>query len=149
MFSNGIDCIYSLLLRVYIRLHEINSWSITMFHVPNQYRFSDKNHYLYTEDSDGNYGAFIIPYESYEFTVIASEGMGWEHVSITPTSRKRAPSWVEMCFFKDLFWDKEDCVVQFHPPESEYVNNHEYCLHLWRKIGSEFPLPPTILVGEK
>lgn len=35
---------------------------------------------------------------------------------------------------------------QFHPPESEYVNNHPSCLHLWRKIGSEFETPPKILV---
>lgn len=55
----------------------------------------------------------------------------------------------EMCKVKDLFWGEEDCVVQFHPPKSVYVNNHEFVLHLWRKIGSQFETPPGILVGIK
>lgn len=54
-----------------------------------------------------------------------------------------------MCKVKDLFWGEEDCVVQFHPPKSVYVNNHEFVLHLWRKIGSQFETPPGILVGIK
>ena len=36
---------------------------------------------------------------------------------------------------KALFWDEDDCVIQYHPPRSEYVNNHQNCLHLWRPIG--------------
>ena len=53
-----------------------------------------------------------------------------------------------MCFVKDLFWDETETVIQFHPPRSEYVNNHNFCLHLWRhKEGHR--LPPSILVGLK
>ena len=29
----------------------------------------------------GNNGAFMIPFESFTLRVIASDGMGWEHVS--------------------------------------------------------------------
>jgi len=54
-----------------------------------------------------------------------------------------------MSFVKDLFWDEDECVVQFHPPRSEYVNNHASCLHLWRNKHQQFPLPPSILVGDK
>lgn len=118
------------------------------FKVPNQYRHRDPTSPLYSEDSDGNYGAFIIPWQSYEFLVIAAEGFGWEHVSVTPLAQKRIPSWEVMCFIKGLFWDPEDCTVQYHPPKSVYVNQNEYCLHIWRKIGYEYPLPPTILVGK-
>jgi hypothetical protein len=53
-----------------------------------------------------------------------------------------------MAFVKDLFWHDDECVVQFHPPKSEYINNHPYCLHLW-KPPYEVKLPPSILVGVK
>lgn len=79
--------------------------------------------------------------------VIASDGEGWEHVSV---SRKdRCPTWEEMCQVKAMFWDAEYVVVQFHPRESEYVNNHAFCLHLWRQVDADFPTPPSIFVGVK
>ena len=84
--------------------------------------------------------------------IIASEAslkgsQGWEHVSVSAPNR--CPNWTEMCFVKDLFWDDEECVVQFHPPRSEYVNNHPYVLHLWRNVDFEFRTPPAIMVGVK
>lgn len=55
-----------------------------------------------------------------------------------------------MCKIKDLFWEAQDCVCQFHPPKTEYVNNHAGCLHLWKCIdGREFPTPDSIMVGFK
>jgi len=59
----------------------------------------------------------------------------------------RCPTWEEMCLVKDLFWDDTDCVIQYHPSRSDYVNNHPYCLHLWRPIGIELPRPDSIFVG--
>lgn len=79
--------------------------------------------------------------------VIFSTGGGWEHVS---ASRKdRCPTWDEMCQVKDFFFKPEECVIQFHPPQREYVNNHPFCLHLWKPIGKEIELPPSIMVGFK
>lgn len=99
-----------------------------------------------SDESYGNNGAFLVPFESYNFMVIASDGLGWEHVSVSlPT---KTPSWKQMCFIKELFWDDEDAVVQYHPPRSSYVNNHEHCLHLWSPIGKELPVPESILVGD-
>lgn len=46
-----------------------------------------------------------------------------------------------------MFWDEHDCVAQFHPPKSKYINNHPYCLHLWRQVDAEFNLPDSLLVG--
>ena len=60
---------------------------------------------------------------------------------------RRCPTWEEMCMVKDIFWGEEECVVQFHPPRSEYVNRHPYCLHLWKKIGEEYETPPKEYVG--
>lgn len=76
---------------------------------------------------------------------IASWGEGWEHVSIS--LKKRCPTWEEMCFFKDIFWNDNECVIQYHPPRKNYVNCHKYCLHLWRPINEQVPMPPKILVG--
>lgn len=47
---------------------------------------------------------------------------------------------------KDIFWDEEECVVQFHPPRSQYVDTHPYCLHLWKKIGETYETPPKEFV---
>jgi hypothetical protein len=75
------------------------------------------------------------------------QGHPWEHVSVS--TEKRCPSWKEMCWVKDLFFDEQECVVQFHPPKSEYVNYHPNVLHLWRLSGMAFPMPPSICVGPK
>jgi hypothetical protein len=48
-----------------------------------------------------------------------------------------------------MFWCEEDCVVQYHPPKSQYVNNHPFCLHLWRPIDHQLPAPDSLLVGVK
>lgn len=71
--------------------------------------------------------------------------MAWEHVSVSLPNR--CPTWAEMCAIKDLFWDESDCVVQYHPPKRDWVNNHPYCLHLWRPVGQEIQRPPSLMVG--
>lgn len=115
------------------------------FAVPEQYRV--KNGPLASDVRYGNNGLFIVPCENYDLKVIASDGEGWEHVSVS--LKNRDPNWRQMCFIKELFWDPEDCVVQYHPPRSQYVNQHEHCLHLWRPIKEALPIPPSILVGYK
>ncbi len=90
-------------------------------------------------------GCVIVPGPFRKLTILFSDGEGWEHVSVsTPT---RCPNWPEMSYVKALFWDRADAVMQLHPPEVEYVNCHEFCLHLWRPVGQVIPLPPSILVG--
>lgn len=115
-----------------------------MFKIPKEYI---KNHpVLGLGDENGAY--LEIPNGGMRpLRCVASNGEGWEHVSVSKENGQ-LPNWVEMCRVKDFFWDEEDCVVQFHPKKSEYVNNAQV-LHLWRKIGHEFETPPTILVGIK
>lgn len=112
-----------------------------MFHVPEKNRV--KTGPNASDKSYGNNGAFLIG----RLRIIASEGKGWEHVSISLSDR--TPRWNEMCQIKSIFWDEEDCVIQYHPPKSEYVNCHPYCLHMWRPIGINLPIPPSLLVGPK
>lgn len=99
-----------------------------------------------TENGD-NTGCFLMTRKSGDLRIIASSGddsMPWEHVSVS--LEKRCPTWKEMCIVKRLFWGDDEMVVQYHPPESDYVNQHEFCLHLWKPIGVELPSPPLVAV---
>lgn len=96
----------------------------------------------------GSDGAFIIPFDNKtRLSVISSSGGGWEHVSVSPFHKRRTPTWEEMNFVKGIFWGPEETVIQFHPPEQLYINNHKYVLHLWRPIGVPLPFPPLEMVG--
>ena len=80
---------------------------------------------------------------------IASDGMGWKHVSVSIERDSRPPKWEAMCAVKDLFFEPEDWVVQFHPAKSEYVNHHPGCLHLWMPTNERMPTPDSIMVGPR
>ncbi len=119
------------------------------FHVPEKDRI--KKGPLASMESFGNNGAFALriktgkkPYAE-EVYAIASDGEGWEHVSVT--AQGKCPTWEQMCLVKSIFWDEEDCVIQFHPPKSEYVNLHPHCLHLWRPTSEAVPTPPRWMIG--
>lgn len=115
------------------------------FHVPEQYRVPHGP--LGSTCKDGNNGAFLVPHPTSKhltFGVIASDGEGWEHVSVS--FAVRTPTWKEMCFIKELFWDPEDWVVQYHPGKDAYVNVHPFALHLWRPIDRAFPCPARYMV---
>jgi hypothetical protein len=121
---------------------------------PEYYRI--KTGVLASDVSVGNNGAFAFPHykvSNYDIFCMVSDGMGWEHVSVTITpngkNATRCPTWEEMCWVKDQFWNKDECVVQYHPVESEYVSYHPFCLHLWKPTDQSFPTPPSIMVGPK
>lgn len=108
--------------------------------------------------SYGNNGVFFFPHPKiveYFFFCIISDGMNWEDVSVTIRKGKggeaveRCPTWAEMCWVKDQFFDEEETVVQFHPPKSEHVSTHPYCLHLWCPTNFEMPRPLPEMVGVK
>ncbi len=118
------------------------------FHAPEKHRITTGP--MRSTKEFGNSGAFRIPTRPGQvpLTVIASDQLGWEHVSVSLPGR--CPTWEEMCKVKALFWDDEDCVMQLHPPRSEWISNHPYCLHLWRPTGGQqIPMPPSITVGFK
>ena len=106
---------------------------------------------MYVSDASyGFNGMFRFAVDTLFLRVIASDGGGWQHVSVSIEGQTNPPPWAVMCKVKDLFWEPEDVVVQFHPKRSEYVNNHNGCLHLWRCTdGRDFPTPPSIMVGIK
>jgi len=104
-----------------------------------------------SDESYGLAGAFRLmpPGPEPVLLVAVSSGIDhefeWEHVSVS--AENRCPTWDEMCWVKDLFWDKHEMAVQYHPPESQYVNCHPHTLHIWRPINMTIPMPPMLLVG--
>lgn len=105
----------------------------------------------FTTMEGDNKGLFFVPSKvgQQPLKVLCSPlGEGeWEHVSVSMPNR--CPTWSEMTKIKNLFWGEDVTVVQYHPKKDEYVNNHKYCLHMWKKTNEEMELPPSMLVGFK
>jgi len=95
----------------------------------------------------GNNGAFLVPCGRVQLRVIVSDELGWDHVSVSLPDR--TPTWSEMCYVKDLFFMTTETAYQLHPPKTAYVDNHPYCLHLWRLQAATIPMPPPKMVGDK
>ena len=93
---------------------------------------------------DGGHGYLTHPLVKGKLTIRFSFGGDWDHVSVSHP--RRTPGWDEMCLIKDIFFDKDECVLQYHPSETEYVNMHPHCLHLWKPQNVEFPIPKKVFV---
>lgn len=89
-------------------------------------------------------GAFMIPINNIKLAVIASDECDWDHVSVS--LQDRCPTWEEMCEIKDIFFGEKVIAIQIHPSDTDYINIHPYCLHIWRPQNIDIPLPPKILV---
>jgi hypothetical protein len=129
----------------------------------NKYRIHHGQ--LASADQDGMNGAFQIPTPVGKMTLamclvcdgvgpgLAAEGLDWEHVSIHMRDmsrpikdQQRTPTWVEMCWLKELFWNQDEEVIQVHPKKSDYVNIHLHVLHLWRPVDGKLRLPSKTMV---
>lgn len=109
-------------------------------------RWADKELEIYGHRGDEHNGLYKVKIGGRVFIVIASNGGGWDHVSVHLKNKNRVPTWEEMCRLKDIFFEEDETVVQFHPPKSQYVNIHEYVLHLWRPQDGSIKTPPKIFV---
>ena len=112
----------------------------------------------FVQGNDLRNGAFIFPRPGdKDLRVIVSDGTDWiveglpppvfEHVSVSLVDR--CPTWAEMDWVKSLWWRDDETVVQYHVPRAVHINYHEFCLHMFRPIGVEIPLPPTETIGPK
>ena len=116
---------------------------------PEQFRWQPPGRAAYHTKEGDQFGFFLFRAGNRLLKVMVDNGdeSGWEHASISihPNSDK-LPTWTEMCEVKRMFWEDSECVVQYHPPQENYVNFHNGVLHLWRSKTQEFPMPPTICV---
>lgn len=94
--------------------------------------------------ADGGHFEINSPVDKAPLRIIASFGLGWDHVSVS--RKNRCPNWPEMCFIKDMFFEDDEVVVQYHPSKDNYVNIHSNCLHLWRPQNADIPMPEIRMV---
>lgn len=94
---------------------------------------------------DGTCGCFIVMHNGVALRVIASSGLGWDHVSVSLSTR--CPTWEEMEAVKRAFFRDDETAMQLHVPPARHVNVHPYCLHLWRPHHADIPMPPAVMVG--
>lgn len=95
---------------------------------------------------DANSGVFLIPspYNKWPLRVIASNGEGWDHISVS--KEKRPPTWMEMEYIKRLFFKPDEVAMQLHVKPTDHINLASNCLHIWRPHDQVIPLPPTAMV---
>lgn len=112
---------------------------------------------LYGDGIVGNEhnGAFVIDrHKNGEFfLLVVSNGVGWDHVSVTLHRKngadiKRCPSFEEMQMIKEKIFADDEVVFQLHPREEDYINTHPFCLHLWRPNNCSMNIPPLHSVDE-
>lgn len=96
---------------------------------------------------DGGRGIIHMP--RWVGSVVWSNSGGWDHVSIAPAKRNIMPSWDDMCLLKNLFFNEDEVVIQYHPAKKDYVNNLSNCLHLWKPTEETLPVPNSLMVGLK
>jgi hypothetical protein len=105
----------------------------------------------YATERGARYGAFVLRHPSGVYLrVIAASGEGWEqmnlplpaweHVSVSTANRP--PTWEELCWVADLFFNPDEWLVQYRPGQADYVNEHPHTLHLWKPVGIDLPRPP-------
>ncbi len=99
---------------------------------------------LGSSEEYGNNGAFCLMCEGEPLHVVASDQADWDHVSVS--CETRCPTWGEMLYVRDLFFRADEWVLQYMPPRDENINNHPYCLHMWRPQSAEIPQPDRMMV---
>lgn len=134
----------------------MSDWKFLNAHRVKSSGSSEIHPCYFSDDSDGFNGMFRFVLDGQAVRCIASDGSGedgdfwkWQHVSVSIERDDRPPKWGLMCKIKDLFWNDEDWVCQFHLAKSQYVNQHPGCLHLWRPLIEKLQTPLSIMVGPK
>jgi hypothetical protein len=91
-------------------------------------------------------GCFDMKRNGSKLRILATVGDGWEHVSVSRMNC--CPTWEEMSWVAQLLFGDEPA-MQLHVASTDHVNHHKYCLHWWRPIDVQLPLPPWWMVGPK
>jgi len=80
--------------------------------------------------------------QTYRFSkcnVLVSNDGGLWHLSI---SRKdRLPNYDEVKYARYAYLPDDITVAQLFPPKTDFVNMHQFCLHLWELAAPELWLP--------
>jgi hypothetical protein len=112
-------------------------------------RMIDFEQRVYGGNGDGGNGAFqfMSCVDGKRLAAIASDGEGWDHVSVSRNDR--TPYYEEMEQIAALFFKENETAVQYHVPKEDHISIHKFCLHWWRPNKIELPRPPGFMVGPK
>ena len=75
---------------------------------------------------------------------IEKDGNSWVHLSLS--RKKSVPTWIDLVKVKEIFLGAEALALQVLPPRSEWVNVHEFCLHLYQCLEDR-PIPDFRKLG--
>lgn len=75
----------------------------------------------------------------------AADESPWYHVSYSRSDR--VPDHDDTCLVRRVFFKPEALVLAVFPPTDEYVNHHQFCLHLWQRIGGARVVPDLRVPG--
>lgn len=102
---------------------------------------------MYGNSGDETCGVFNVPFPrtGVVLNIIASSGLGWDHVSVSLPNR--CPNWPEMEHVKRMFFLPDETAMQLHVPPSDHISYHPNCLHIWRPHNQEIPRPPADMVA--
>lgn len=112
----------------------------------DEWRRSDLEEALYGARGDAGNGVFHLPHPATGVTLrcIASNGGGWDHVSVSLLNR--CPNWPEMAHIARMFFCDDEYSMQLHVPPTQHINRHPYTLHIWRPQLQNIPTPPQVFV---
>lgn len=118
-----------------------------MMRCPVDLEIYRRPHPISGDIGDRHNGFLFIPRRA--LAIVFSAGGGWEHASVSIADR--CPTWEEMDWVRRKLWEASDTVMQLHPPISENISLHPYCLHLWAPMwspnGVQIPRPPAYMVA--
>jgi hypothetical protein len=72
------------------------------------------------------------------------DGKLWVHLSVS--RKKSIPTWADLVKVKELFLGTDALAIQVLVPRSEWVNDHEFCLHLYQCLDDR-PIPDFRKLG--
>jgi hypothetical protein len=84
---------------------------------------------------DEKSGFFQMKFGEKLFFIVVNEIDGWQHVIVS--SAQKEPSWKEMCYFRDKFFELDETVIQFCKSPTRKIKN---TCELWSPAPN-FELP--------
>jgi hypothetical protein len=100
----------------------------------------------YAIETGPNGSAYRVSVMGVTLAVIASNGGGWDHISVSADDR--CPTWEEMELVARMFLRPDEVAMQLHLPAADHINIHPFTLHWWRPQRKlrRIPLPPKMFV---
>ncbi|MGB7709262.1 MAG: hypothetical protein WBL95_06935 [Microcoleus sp.] len=69
---------------------------------------------------------------------IEQDGKTWIHLSVS--RKKSIPTWADLVKVKEIFLGTDALAIQVLVPRDEWINEHEFCLHLYQCLDDR-PVP--------